>query len=232
MSRDPQTSSLDRNAFNPLSNSPQSSKKAVYLCNLMKTWSKSADTSPVHSALREEPSDGAEVQDCGSCMPQGLTESNLDFGFRRQSDQDCWTGSNESFSDLDRGMTRGQGVIFFRPRSLSGSSQSQSDNELNESIVQLESQASSRSNSICAFGKSCENVYNASHGKKKYKSLPSRNTRSKSSGGMIIHKFSKKLSKLNLGGGGGGGGKGGEGSGSSKKKKSQANSASTLDTER
>ena len=235
MSIGSKTSSLDRHTnYNPLFLSPSPMKRLPFLLSQLR--SKSANTSPSHAVIHEQQlSDGAEVQDSGgSCTPLGHSESSLDFGYRRPSDYDCWAGSNESFSDLDRGMTRVQGTIYFKAGSPSCSSQSQlSDNELSkssESIDRLDSQACGRSNSICAFHKSCENVYEAIHtGKKKHKSLPSRNTRSKSSGGMIIHKFSKKLSKLNLGGGG----RGGEGSGGgSKKKKSRTSSTSALDPDK
>ena len=237
ISSDPKTSSLDRHTtnHNPLFLSPSPMKRLPFLLSQLR--SKSANTSPAHAVLCEEQlSDGAEVQDFGDscCTPLDLSESSLDFGYRKPADRDRWAGSNESFSDLDRGMTRVPGKICFKAGSPSCSSQSQlSDNELSkssESIDRLDREACNRSNSLCAFHKSCENVYEAIHtGKKKHKSLISRNTRSKSSGGMIIHKFSKKLSKLNLGGGG----KGGEGSGSgSKKKKSRTSSSSTLDPDK
>lgn len=243
VSRDPQTSSLDRH-IPPSSSlfylSPKPQRKGLpFLSKLKKGRSKSAHSSPSHAAAR--PAAISEVQDVDSCdsgYPIEI-ESNLDFGFRGEP---CWTGSNESFSDLDAGMTRMTSPHHqFRARSLSCSSYSQTDNELSrsrESIPSVSNQLAGPTLdavTICNFlRKSCENVYDTTPTPppRKHNSLPtSRNARSKSSGGLMIQKFSKKLSKFSLGSGGGGGGtKGGEGSGgSTKKKKGRTNSASQLE---
>ena len=246
VSRDPQTSSLDRCSpdcrlfyhCSPTAKKSQKQKKVPFFSKLKKSRSKSAHSSPIHLAVQQaRPLNCAAVQDFGSSDPEDQIESNLDFGFR--GDTYCWAGSNESFSDLDRGMTRSSLLSpnSFRARSLSCSSYSQTDTELSrssESIAQWASQicnGGSCNSTCCALRKSCENVFAAAA--KKLKSSPCRNGQSKSSGGLIIQKFSKKLSKLSLGGGGGGGG-GGKGSeksgGGLKKKKGRASSTSNLES--
>lgn len=229
MSRDPQTSSLDR--FSPNCRpmySPKPKKKSLgnrvpFFSKMKKSWSKSAHNSPVHSVVRSPAPSYAEVQDFDSYDQHDTTESNLDFGLR--SNTDCWNGSNESFSDLDRGMSRLLSPSHFRARSLSCSSSSQaalSDNELSRSsecIAQLVNLTHSDVNSNGALRKSCENIYSTAT---KKRTLP---FRSKSSGGQIMQKFSKKLSKLSLGGGGAKGSEGG-----SRKKKSRGSSASRLES--
>ncbi len=242
VSRDPQTSSLDRCSPNcrllyhhSPTKKPQKQKKVPFFSKLKKSRrSKSAHSSPVHLAVQQaHPLGCAAVQDFASYDSDDQIESNLDFGFR--GDTNCWAGSNESFSDLDRGMTRSRLLSpnSFRARSLSCSSYSQTDTELSrssESIAQWASQicnGSSCSSTCCALRKSCENVFTAAT--KKLKSSPCRNGQSKSSGGLIMQKFSKKFSKLNLGGGGGG--KSSEKSGGGlKKKKGRASSTSNLES--
>lgn len=234
VSRDPQSSSLDRCSpdcrpvyhHNQIKTS-QKQKKVPFFSKLKKSrQSKSAHNSPVHLAVQQaHPLGCAAVQDFGSYDSDDQIESNLDFGFRGDT-RNCWAGSNESFSDLDRGMTRTRLLSpnSFRARSLSCSSYSQTDTELsksNESIPQWAGQICNGGS--CALQKSCENVFMATT--KKLKSSPRRNGQSKSSGGLIMQKFSKKLSKLNLGGGGGG--KNSEKSGGGlKKKKGRASSTS------
>ena len=238
VSRDPQTSSLDRYSPNchPLyhHSSPKPQKKVPFFSKLKKkTRSKSAHNSPAHSAAQVHPPAYAAVQDFSSCDSEDQIESNLDFGFRGETY--CWAGSSESFSDLDGGMTRLSTPNCFRARSLSCSSYSQTDTELSRSsecVARLVSQlcnGGSCTTTCGALRNSCENLIHAAT-KQIKKSSSYRNTRSKSSGGMIIQKFSKKLSKLSLGGGGGGG-KGNEGSGGGlKKKKGRTNSASNLES--
>lgn len=245
VSRDPQTSSLDRCSpdcrpfyhRSPTAKKSQKQKKVPFFSKLKKSRSKSAHSSPVHLAVHQaRPLNCAAVQDFGSSDPEDQIESNLDFGFR--GDTYCWAGSNESFSDLDRGMTRSSLLSpnSFRARSLSCSSYSQTDTELSrssESIAQGASQicnGGSCNSTCCTLRKSCEIVFAATA--KKLKSSPCRNGQSKSSGGLIMQKFSKKLSKLSFGGGGGGGGgKGSEKSGGGlKKKKGRASSTSNLES--
>ena len=235
VSRDPQTSSLDRNLPNSRlllqhsSSSPKPQRKLLPLFSkLKKGHSKSAHSSPAHhSSVR--PAAIAEVQDFDSCDSQEPIESNLDFGCR--GDTNCWTGSNESFSDLDGGVNRmsSPGPCHFRARSLSCSSYSQTD-ELSRSSESIPQAATPNSNiiAICAVLRQSDESLNESYTTfERHKSLPSRG---KSSGGIMMQKFSKKLSKLSLGGGGGGGMKGSEGSGGgSKKKKNRSNSASYLE---
>ena len=259
LSRDPQTSSLDRcspdcRPFYQHVHSPTVKKrspklhikKVPFFSKLKKTRSKSAHSSPVHLAVQQtRPLNiSAAIQDFGSSDPElgDQIESNLDFNGLHGGDAHCWSGSNESFSDLDRGMTRSSFLSpnSFRARSLSCSSYSQTDTELsrsNESIGQWASQIHSNNGAgtvynsyctCCALRKSCENVFAAAA--KKLKSSPCRNgqsSKSSSGGGLIMQKFSKKLSKLNLGGGGG---KSGEKSGGGlKKKKGRASSTSNLE---
>lgn len=256
VSRDPQTSSLDRCSpdcrpfyhQSPTPKKSQKQKKTVpFFSKRKKNRSKSAHTSPLHLAVQQpRPLNFAAVQDFGSSDPEDQIESNLDFGFR-SGDTGCWAGSNESFSDLDGGVTRSNLLSpnSFRARSLSCSSYSQTDTELSrssESINQWASQVHCTNagsyNSYCtscALRKSCENVFAAVAAAKRFKNSSLcriGGQQSKSSGGLIMQKFSKKLSKLsNFGGGGGGsGGKGGEKSGGGlKKKKGRANSISNLE---
>lgn len=234
ISRDPQTSSLDRYTPNchMLFHSPRPEKKhSPFFCKLKKNInkrSKSAQSSPVHSII------SAEVQDLGCCNGHELIESNLDFGFREESPY-SWAGSNESFSDLDRGMTRSRLVppnqFPDTTMSCSSSGYSLSNNELSschssESISQQLVSPIHHGLITTMYGsvlqKSCENILNLTA--KNQKSLSCRNARSKSSGGMIIQKFSKKLSKLTHAKGSEGGSGGG-----SKKKKGRANSTSNLE---
>ena len=238
VSRDPQTSSLDRYlpSHSPFYHSPKPKKKfSPFSCKLNKRKAKSAQSSPAHSAVSSLAA-GAEVEDLGGCNGENLFESNLDFGFR--GDSSCsWVGSDESFSDLDRGMTRLASTDQFRARSMSCSSSGYSltntelsNGKSNESLPRLISPRHHLIISTCnALRKTCENDLDTTP--KKHSSLPCRNIRSKSSGGMIIQKFSKKLSKLSLGGGtkGSGEGSGGGGGGGSKKKKNRSNSASRLE---
>ena len=238
ISRDPQTSSLDRytpNCYTFFHSSRLEQKHSPFFCKLKKKKkSKSAQCSPAHSTINPLMT-CAEVQDLGCYNGHDPIESNLDFGFRGESPY-SWAGSNESFSDLDRGMTRDRLVppnqFIDRPMSRSSSGYSLTTNELSschssESIPQqLVSPNRGLITAMCssALRKSCENILNLT-ATKKHKSLSCRNNiRSKSSGGMIIQKFSKKLSKLSLTKGSEGGSGGG-----SKKKKRRANSASRLE---